>query len=235
MTQEDEPAFWSYADLAMFIGLFFPCLFLGFFAARAFGHIPGLSKTFVALLGQFFAYLFMFGSLLALFRLKYGRPLLRSLGWKYPFHGIALCLVAGPFMAFGVGALGFVLRTPIIKLPMFDQMLTDRLTTAFFAIFVVVLGPLSEELAFRGFLMPLLTRSLGIAAGIALTGLLFGSLHAFEYQWSWRHVLLISTVGCILGWVRHTTGSTAASTFLHATYNMTQLVAFLAQQSRAGC
>lgn len=229
MTEEDQPPFWNYTDLIVFIGLFFPSLILGLLTARAFGHIPGIGKTFVALLGQFFAYLFMFGSLLALFRIKYGRPLLASLGWKFPFQGILLSLIAGPLMAFGVGALGYLLRTPIIKLPMFDQMLTDRKTTAFFALFVVVLGPLSEELAFRGFLMPLLTRSLGVAAGIGLSGLVFGSLHAFEYQWSWRHVVLISTVGCVLGWVRHATGSTTASTFLHSTYNMTQLAAFLAQ------
>ena len=56
----------------------------------------------------------------------------------------------------------------------------------------------------------------------------FGGLHAPEYQWSWRHVLLISTVGGVLGWVRHKTGSTAGSAFMHATYNLTQLAGFLA-------
>src|SRR5213079_893775 len=98
-------------------------------------------------------------------------------------------------------------RTPIIKLP-FEQMLTNRPTIALFAVFVVVVGPLCEELAFRGFLMPLLIRSMGAVAGILITGLLFGSLHAAEYQWSWKHVLLISTAGTTFGWVRYKTGST---------------------------
>jgi membrane protease YdiL (CAAX protease family) len=108
-------------------------------------------------------------------------------------------------------------------------MLENRPTLMLFAIFVVLLGPLCEELAFRGFLMPLLMRSLGPAAGIVGTGALFGCLHAPEYSWSWRHVLLITVAGSTFGWVRYRTGSTAASTFMHASYNLTQLAAFLAQ------
>ncbi len=44
-----------------------------------------------------------------------------------------------------------------------------------FAIFVVILGPVCEELAFRGFLMPLLMRSFGPAIGIVLTGVCSGA------------------------------------------------------------
>jgi membrane protease YdiL (CAAX protease family) len=122
-----------------------------------------------------------------------------------------------------------VIHTPTIKLPMFDQMLSDRPTAILFAVFVVGIGPLCEELAFRGFLMPLLMRSLGTAGGIVLTAVLFGAMHGYEYEWSWRHMLLISIVGIVLGWVRNDTGSTAASTFMHATFNLTQLAAFVAQ------
>ena len=54
-------------------------------------------------------------------------------------------------------------------------MLENRPTVVLFAIFVVILGPLCEELAFRGFLMPLLMRSFGAATGIIATGILFGA------------------------------------------------------------
>jgi CAAX protease family protein len=121
-----------------------------------------------------------------------------------------------------------MLRTPEISLP-FQQMLDNRPTVLLFSIFVVILGPLCEELAFRGFLLPLFVRSLGAAAGIIVTGLLFGCLHAPEYSWSWRHVLLVSLAGCVFGWVRHQTGSTAAATYMHSTYNLTQFAAFVAQ------
>ena len=72
-------------------------------------------------------------------------------------------------------------------------------------ILVVILGPVCEELAFRGFLMPLLMRSLGAAGGIVVTGIIFGSMHGYEYQWSWRHMLLISLVGCVFGWAKYKT------------------------------
>jgi membrane protease YdiL (CAAX protease family) len=70
---------------------------------------------------------------------------------------------------------------------------------------------------------------LGAAAGILGTGALFGLLHAPEYAWSWRHVLLITAAGSAFGWVRYKSGSTAASTFMHAAYNLTQFAAFLGQ------
>jgi membrane protease YdiL (CAAX protease family) len=108
-------------------------------------------------------------------------------------------------------------------------MLDNRPTLILFSIFVVILGPLCEELAFRGFLLPLFVRSLGAAAGIMVTGLLFGCLHAPEYSWSWRHVLLVSLAGSVFGWVRYKTGSAAASTYMHSTYNLTQFAAFVAQ------
>jgi membrane protease YdiL (CAAX protease family) len=111
----------------------------------------------------------------------------------------------------------------------FRQMLGNRPTIILFSIFVVILGPLAEELAFRGFLMPLLIRSFGPILGIVGTGVLFGALHAYEYSWSWRHVVLITAAGTTFGWVRYKTGSIAASIFMHATYNLTQLAAFFAQ------
>ena len=70
------------------------------------------------------------------------------------------------------------------------------------------MAPVCEELMFRGFLQPLLVRSLGAAAGILATALPFGLLHFQEYGNSWRHVLLISLSGVAFGWMRHATGST---------------------------
>src|SRR5260370_39654643 len=104
-------------------------------------------------------------------------------------------------------------------------MLEDRPATILFAVFVVILGPLCEGLAFRGFLMPLLMRSLGAVPGIVATSLLFGSVHAYEYAWSWRHVLLIATTGMGFGWERYRTGSTPASPCRTSTYHCTPFAA----------
>jgi membrane protease YdiL (CAAX protease family) len=92
-------------------------------------------------------------------------------------------------------------------------------------IFAVTLGPLCEELAFRGFLQPLLVRSVGAALGIFLTSVPFGLLHLQEYSWSWRHALLITLAGCAFGVVRYRTRSTAVAAVMHAAYNSTFFIA----------
>ena len=74
----------------------------------------------------------------------------------------------------------------------------------------VTLAPLCEELAFRGFLQPLLVRSLGAAPGILLAAVPFGLLHFHEYGNSWRHAADPRLAGAAFGWMRHATGSTKA-------------------------
>ena len=222
--------FWNYEDLFFFLALAVPALIASFFIVKI---VPGsavFGLPFQELLTQLLWYAVVFGALGALFRFRYDQPFWRSLGWRFPFSGVLGTLVGGPLLALAVAALGYVLKAPEIPMP-FEQMLRDKPTMMLFAIFVVVLGPVSEELAFRGFLMPLFIRSFGVAAGIVGTGILFGLLHAAEYHWSWKHVLLIVVAGTVFGWVRYKSGSTTASIFMHSTYNLTQFAAFVAQAS----
>ncbi len=220
--------FWSYEDLLLFLGMCAPALFVAVLLVKGVSAAVPLGKPFQGLLAQLIWYALDFTALYGLLRLRYGQPFWRSLGWKFPFRGIAASLLGGPLLAISLGLLGNVLRTPETPLP-FQQMLENRPTVVLFAIFVVILGPLCEELAFRGFLMPLLMRSFGAASGIIGTGLLFGLLHAPEYGWHWQHVLLIGTAGTAFGWARYKTGSLSAAVFLHSTYNLLQFAAFLAQ------
>jgi membrane protease YdiL (CAAX protease family) len=225
--------FWDYSDLAFLITLAFPTLFLSLLLVRGLSKGLDYGQAFQGMLAQILWYLLVFTSLMVILRIRYDAPFWQSLGWKTPYQGTAASFLAGPFLAIGVGLLGYVLRTPEIESP-FNQMLANRPTVVLFGIFVVILGPLCEELAFRGFLMPLLARSFGAVAGIVLSSLTFGGLHAQEYAWSWRHVFLVSVAGTVFGWTRYKTGSTAASTFMHSTYNLTQFAAFMAQQAKAG-
>ena len=223
--------FWGYQDLLVFISLAFPSLLASAAIVKVATSFVPAGTPFKELLVQIVWYALVFSALYALLRLRYQRPFWHSLGWAPPFRGANLAFIAGPPLALGIGYTGYLIHTPEIQMP-FREMLQDRPTVVLFSILAVIVGPLCEELAFRGFLMPLLIRSLGAVSGILITGLLFGSLHAAEYQWSWKHVFLISTAGMAFGWVRYKTGSTAASTFMHSSYNLTQLAAFLAQ-SRA--
>jgi uncharacterized protein len=226
-TPHTPQPFFDYTDLLFFIGLCVPCLLIAALLVRAaaiFIHTPAPAML---LLIQSVWYFLAFGSIAVLFRIRYGQPFWHALGWRsLSFSGAAGALLAGPLLALTLGILGAALHTPEIDLP-FQQMLGSRATTISLGIVVVILGPVCEELAFRGFLMPLLVRSLGAAGGIVLTGFIFGSIHGYEYEWSWRHMLLISLVGCVFGWAKYKAQSTAAAVFMHSTFNLTQFAAFL--------
>jgi membrane protease YdiL (CAAX protease family) len=218
--------FFDYTDLFFFLGVCIPCLFIAQLLVRVVAPTP---KSVQALLAQSVWYFLAFGSLGALFRIRYHRPFWRSLGWRpIAFSGAVGALLAGPLLALSVGLLGSALRTPEINLP-FEQMLGSRGTIVLLGTLVVILGPASEELAFRGLLMPLLIRSIGATAGVVVTGIIFGVVHGPEYQWSWQYMLLISLVGCAFGWAKYKTQSTMTSAFMHATFNLTQFAAFLVQ------
>lgn len=220
--------FWDYFDLLFVCSLILPSLFIAALTVKAISAINPLGKGLEALLGQSIAYILIFGSLYGVLHLRHRQPFWRSLGWKIEPRPLFASLAAGPPLALAIGWIGFILRAPIIQTP-FQDMLQDRLTLILFSVFVVIIGPVCEELAFRGFLMPLLMRSFGAAIGIVLTGALFGALHGPEYSWSWRHILLVGSAGTVFGWVRYKTQSTAAAAFMHSTYNLMQLTAFLIQ------
>ncbi len=220
--------FWNYQDLLFFIAFVIPTLLLTALLVGAIQPLRAFGRAFEGLVAQLVWYALVFALLYVLLRVRYGQPFWRSLGWKFPFRAMPLVLFGGPVLAITVGYAGYLLKTPDIEVP-FRQMLDNRPTLLLFALFVVIIGPLCEELAFRGFIMPLLMRSFGAVIGIVGTGALFGFLHAPEYAWSWRHVVLITAAGSAFGWVRYKTGSTAAATVMHAGYNLTQFAAFLAQ------
>jgi len=223
-----NPPFWDYVDLFFVISLCLQALFVAALLVKGLSGALPAGRPLQGLIGQLFAYALIFGALYAVLHFRYRQPFWRSLGWKVKVLPTLACLIAGPPLALAIGWLGYILRAPVIDTP-FEEMLGDRTTLMVFAAFVVVIGPLCEELAFRGFMMPLLMRSFGALPGIVVTGALFGSLHGPEYSWSWQHVLLVSVAGMVFGWVRYKTGSTAAAVFLHSTYNLMQLTAFLIQ------
>ena len=222
--------FFDYSDFFFFLAISVPCIFLALLPVRLFRVFIPVSTSVQLLVVQGIWYFLLFGCVALLFRIRYQRPFWQSLGWRtISLTSVAGAIIAGPLLAFAIGLLGSGLRAPKIDLP-FEELLGSRGALVLIGIIVVVLGPIAEELAFRGFLMPLLIRSMGTAAGgIVLTGLIFGSVHGYEYRWSWQYILLISLAGCIFGWAKYKTQSTAASALMHSTFNLLQFVAFLTQ------
>jgi membrane protease YdiL (CAAX protease family) len=222
---ERDP-FWSYGDLLIFAGLAIPCMLLGFGAAKAtfwIFHLHPAVKTWELLAEQVTGYGLLFGMLVVLFRTQYDRPFWRSLGWIPPGLPLFSIAMGGVGLALGVLLLGALIRTPRTENPL-TELLKDPTSLILLAIFGTIIAPVCEELVFRGFLQPVLVRSLGASAGILAAAVPFGLLHFSEYGNSWRHVLLISISGVAFGWVRHVTGSTKAAAAMHSAYNAFQFV-----------
>jgi len=225
-----EP-FWNYSDLLLLVGMAMPAMLVGMLAVKgvvwAFElHLKLRAVEIVP--AQFLGYALLFGALAVLFRVQYDRPFWDSLAWRPAGMPAGWIVLNGVLTAVGVSVLGVALRIPDTANPM-KEMLSDPVSLAVVGLFGVTLGPMSEELLFRGFLQPLLVRSLGPMAGVAAAAVPFGLLHLQQYGYSWRHVVLITGAGVSFGWIRHITGSTRASTLMHAAYNGLFFCALLAQ------
>ena len=92
----------------------------------------------------------------------------------------------------------------------------------------VVLGPVQEEMLFRGFLFRGLASSLGVWPAIALTAITWALMHA---QYQWFFVGEIFALGIALGWLRARSGSTILTFGLHATVNGLALLELTFQSS----
>lgn len=229
---ERQQPFWTYEDLAVFIGAALPAFLVSALvmrAAQAFAPALVASETVKTLLFQSLIYLLLLGVLYLMVSVRYGQPFWRALGWTFAYRGAMLCFIAGPPLSIGLAALGVLLRAPVVESKV-EEMITGRASLFMVVLFGSVLGPIFEEVVFRGFLFPLLARSVGAWPGIVLTAIPFALLHGPQDQWAWQQVLLVGLAGVAFGYTRYKTGSTAASTLVHAGYNGTLFVVFIMQR-----
>lgn len=221
-----EP-FWGYKDLALVLGLLvaFVVVIMAGVAVSALAD-PKLrtDQTPLIIPTQIALYAFIYLSFWLDFKTRYNRPVLSSLGWRPARINLIFCAIGGVALAFAISAVASVLHTPAVKSP-FDQLTTSTASIVLFGIMAVVLGPFFEEMFFRGFIQPLLTRTFGTIAGILLTAALFGSLHAPEYSWAWQYALAVSLAGAVFGWLREKTNSIIPSTVMHACFNAVSFAA----------
>jgi uncharacterized protein len=80
-----------------------------------------------------------------------------------------------------------------------------------------ILGPVMEELVFRGVLFLPLLRRLGPPAAILITSVVFGLSH---YGYEWAVVAFVCADGLFFGVARHRTGSVYLPMLLHAIGNL---------------
>jgi membrane protease YdiL (CAAX protease family) len=197
-----------------------------------FGTTITTAKSVIVLLSQAVldgcAILFLYLLLLV----KTSGPFWPAVGWREMRAGAGKLrdvwvqfLAGGAVLAVVVSFVGGYLNSKA-TLPI-EDLLKARVSILLFGVLGVLVAPLVEETIFRGFLYPVIARQMGVAAGIAITGTLFGLMHAAQLWGGWGQIALLIFVGIVLTWVRARTGTVAASYFVHLGYNGLQLAGYL--------
>jgi len=156
---------------------------------------------------------------------KYHARFWPAIGWNWPRSQWKL-LGLGAVMLIVLNLLGNLLPMPK-DTPL--EHFFDRPRDAYLlAVLAVSVGPLMEELFFRGFLYPVLARRWGVGWGIVLSALPFALMHLPQYGYAWAVVLMIFVVGVVCGVVRAATRSVGASFLVHVGYNGTQMLIAIA-------
>jgi membrane protease YdiL (CAAX protease family) len=236
---------WGWLDVALFVifGLIASVVitrglaqvmvsFFGVNANSMFGDSMSTAKSVVLLVSQalldaaaiLFLYLMIF--------VRTPAPFWRTIGWRElppgagAFrHSVIQFLTGGAVLALAVTFVsGFFNSKETLPI---EQLLHARISIVLFAVLGVLVAPLVEETIFRGFLYPVIARRWGIAAGVAITGTLFGLMHAAQLWGGWGQIVMLILVGVTLTWVRARTGTVAASYFVHLGYNGLQLIGYL--------
>jgi membrane protease YdiL (CAAX protease family) len=225
----ENPA-WNGWDVLVVVGLALATIFVSQIAILIVAHYllyPHVKLTDLAqrpillLLSQFVidggvvVYLFL------LVEGKYHQRFWQAIRWNWP-KGMWAMLALGASTYLVLAMLGSLLPMP--KSTPFDNLFQNRRDAFLLAIIATTLGPLMEELFFRGFFYPVVAKRWGAGWGIFLSALPFALMHMQQYGYSWGILLLIFGVGLVCGIVRAVTGSVAASFLVHVGYNGAQML-----------
>jgi uncharacterized protein len=134
--------------------------------------------------------------------------------------GVA-CLAA---LLVGFDLLTLLLSRDVVPGFMREAYLSARNTgsLALFFIAVVIVAPVSEEIAFRGFLFRGLAASwLGVSGAMILTSAAWAAMHV---QYDAFTLAQIFFIGLLLGWIRWASGSTLLTIVLHMLANLTACI-----------
>jgi uncharacterized protein len=192
-------------------------------------------------------YLVLWALAALVFTLWWDRPFAKGIHWNLStaFHWFPLLVGLGVVTGLAITLAGNFLPMP--KAPPILEDLTKSAAGAWTLMaFGITLAPLTEELAFRGFLLPSLinifrwlerrnvlgeqaVRTFGVPLSIVLTSIPFALMHSQQVSNSWGPVLLIGCVSIILCIIRLATDSVAAGVIVHACYNLTLFTGLLIQ------
>jgi uncharacterized protein len=225
-----ENPIWNGWDVLLIAALTFLSMIVSQFGVTTVAHrfwFPNDSwretfqKPIVLIISQCVLYVPVALSMIALIEGKYQTCFWQAVYWNWP-RSIWKMITIGAAMLLVLTVMENVLPAP--KDTPFEHLL-DRPRDAYLIGFIAVtLGPLLEELFFRGLLYPVLARRWGMAWGVLLSALPFALLHLQQYGYAWVAFLVVLMVGIVCGSVRALTKSVGASFLVHVAYNGTEML-----------
>ena len=102
-------------------------------------------------------------------------------------------------------------------------------TLFLFAVAVVVAAPVAEELLFRGLLLRSLLRRMAPATAIVVSGLVFGLVHVLGDRGSYPALPALAALGILNAVLAFRSGSLSRSIFVHAGFNLLQVLSVIAR------
>jgi membrane protease YdiL (CAAX protease family) len=162
----------------------------------------------------------------------------KGLGGLVPDFGLAVRASDGGWVVLGV-VLSLVLQLallPIAELGRLDEPAQEvtriferarGLEAVLFALGVVVLGPVVEELLYRGLLLRGLARRLPPTVAVLASALVFALVHVIGDTGAGPIVPALFALGVLAGWRALETGSLSQPILLHSGFNLVTAILIL--------
>ena len=184
------------------------------YAAAAIAAGAGIADVLAGReLAVLLSYLLTVGAVLLWFRLRH-KPLgeavglRRCSGWTAAFSAFA---ALGLFVAINLALALLPAAWMTDYSEYMDVLLSDGLLPA---VSIVLMGPLAEELMFRGVIQTRLVRAMPAWIAVVLQAVLFGVTHGTPIQMAYAFL-----IGLALGFLRSRTGSILPGFAAHAAFN----------------
>jgi membrane protease YdiL (CAAX protease family) len=152
----------------------------------------------------------------------YGRTV-EVMGFTLPvWYIFLLSLLLIPVLILGADAIYWVTEKLIGKFPL-DEIVeyTIKESPVIMSIQLAIIGPIGEEIFFRGFAYSALKRKYGFRKGLLYSSLFFGMYHIIPWQIPYAVV-----AGVILAYVYEKTGSIYTCILLHIVNNAVAVIIF---------
>jgi membrane protease YdiL (CAAX protease family) len=176
---------------------------------------------------EFLVYLLLVGFMAFLVWVRHKTPLAQAIRWNLPNGRRAVYALAGGLaLALFSDVAQVIFNRWIPKSLPITEFFQDRSSALLLAGFGVLIAPLVEEMLFRGFLYPALSRWTGPATAVIVTAAGFAFIHGGQLAYSLVPLLLIFVVGIVLTVTRAVTKSVATSVLVHMAYNFTLFLQF---------